>query len=205
MRDRFLEEIRMGQSRRGAAETLGIPRTTINNLIGKDPKFTAAEAEKARSDGKFGRTGRPVGAVSAFTEPVRKKFLEAVRMGMSITRAADLCRIDKQSVRRYRKADPVFRQDLLAAYAECEMYHLKEWAQGKGKDWTRHAEFVSRRFPRDWARRALVGQEPKEREEVRIIRMRPIRQSPPPVPQVQEDAPPVVAVVTHADVRTQSA
>jgi hypothetical protein len=123
MRDRFLEEIRMGQSRRGAAETLGIPRTTINNLIGKDPKFTAAlaEAEKARSDGKFGRTGRPVGAVSAFTEPVRKKFLEAVRMGMSITRAADLCRIDKQSVRRYRKADPVFRQDLLAAYAECEM------------------------------------------------------------------------------------
>lgn len=132
----------------------------------------------------------------------KKQVLEAVTLGMSRRSAAALIRSTHVTINHEAKRDPEFAADLIAAEAECERYHLKEW-RNAGSGWVAHAAFLERKFRKKWGRYAprqdknVAPEEPR-----RVIRQRPIPAAPPTVQTVSpHSSVPAVTAIPDADTR----
>lgn len=109
--------------------------------------------------------GRP----TRLTPKVAETIIQAVRAGATISAACARAGIGESTyyewvqrgtgTHKNRRANTVyaeFAEALARAEAELEVALVAQWRQQMPSDWRAVAEFLARRFPRDWGRRTEV-------------------------------------------------
>jgi len=84
-------------------------------------------------------------------------IIEAIRVGITFERAAELHRIHRTTILTWRNEDPEFDKDILEAVAYSEAILLQRIADKSTDDWRAAAWILERRHPEQYSQRREIG------------------------------------------------
>lgn len=101
---------------------------------------------------KRNKGGRP----RAFDDSKCKRAIELTRKGLSLNGIAKILRVDRSTLDAELKRNEPFREDMLAADGDGELWWLERWrrcAEGKGTASQLNAivKYMARKWPEDYA------------------------------------------------------
>ena len=83
-------------------------------------------------------------------------ILEAIRVGITFERAAELHRVSRATIYRWRLEDPEFDKDVLEAIVYSEAILLQRIADKSTEDWKAAAWILERRHPNQYSPRREI-------------------------------------------------
>ena len=83
-------------------------------------------------------------------------ILEAIRIGITFERAADLHRVSRATVYRWRNEDPEFDKDVLEAVVYSEAVLVQRVNDKSIDDWKAAAWMLERRHPEQYSQRREI-------------------------------------------------
>jgi hypothetical protein len=83
-------------------------------------------------------------------------ILEAIRIGITFERAAELHRVSRATIYRWRNEDPEFDKDVLEAVVYSEAILLQRINDKTADDWKAAAWILERRHPEQYSQRREI-------------------------------------------------
>ena len=83
-------------------------------------------------------------------------IIEAIRIGITFERAADLHRVSRATVYRWRNEDPEFDKDILEAVVYSEAVLVQRVNEKSVDDWKAAAWMLERRHPEQYSQRREI-------------------------------------------------
>ena len=99
---------------------------------------------------------RKSGRRSKKNQATLDSILEAIRIGITFERAAELHRVSRATIYRWRNEDPEFDKDVLEAVVYSEAILLQRINDKTADDWKAAARILERRHPEQYSQRREI-------------------------------------------------
>ena len=99
---------------------------------------------------------RKSGRRSKKNQATLDSILEAIRIGITFERAAELHRVSRATIYRWRNEDPEFDKDVLEAVVYSEAILLQRINDKTADDWKAAAWILERRHPEQYSQRREI-------------------------------------------------